>query len=272
MSKKLAVIQFPGSNCEYETLYAATEYGFDAQIIPWNCSKDLFMNFDVYILPGGFSFQDRVRAGAVSAKLPVIGYLQEVCEAGRPILGICNGCQILSESGLVPDLSDTHKIEVALAPNTKNDKSFGFMCEWVYVKVENPEANVFTRSFSADDVIPIPVNHGEGRFIFASDIDPESLPVTTLKYCNSKGEVVNSYPTNPNGSSFNIAALSNKKGNVLAIMPHPERASFLHQIPNSIDSVWADEKVKQFKSGYTQSVGPWEKLFVSVRESLVSCV
>ncbi|RAP36119.1 phosphoribosylformylglycinamidine synthase I [Candidatus Marinamargulisbacteria bacterium SCGC AAA071-K20] len=272
MSKKLAVIQFPGSNCEYETVYAANQFGFDAEIIPWNCSEDLFMSFDVYILPGGFSFQDRVRAGAVSAKLPVMSYLEKVCDEGRPILGICNGCQILSESGLVPDISDSHKIEIALAPNTKNNDSFGFMCEWVFVKVDNPGANVFTRSFNSNDVIPIPINHGEGRFIFSSDIDPSTLPVTTLKYCNSKGEVIESYPTNPNGTSYNIAAISNKKGNVLAIMPHPERASFLHQIPHSIDSEWSLKKQAKFKSGYTTTSGPWEKLFTSVKESLESCV
>ena len=272
MSKKLAVIQFPGSNCEYETLYAATEFGFEASIIPWNCSENYFLSFDVYILPGGFSFQDRVRAGAVSAKLPMMSYLERVCEEGRPILGICNGCQILSESGLVPDLSEDHDIEVGLAPNTKNEQSLGFLCEWVYVKIQNPKKNVFTHLFTSNDVLPIPINHGEGRFLLSNDIDLETLPVTTIQYCNADGEVISDYPTNPNGSSFNIAALSNKKGNVLAIMPHPERATFLHQIPHSLGSQWSEEKKKQFKLGYSKSFGPWEKLFLSVKESLTVCL
>lgn len=272
MLKKLAIIQFPGSNCEYETKDAASYYGFDADIVSWNTDASTLLKYDVFVLPGGFSFQDRVRAGAVSAKLPVIQTLKQVSAEGRPILGICNGCQILSETGLVPDLEGKGKIEIALAPNTKNDEAFGFLCEWVFVKVKNPKQNVFTRYFEESDVLPIPVNHGEGRFIISDEIDIFKEDIALIQYCNAAGELISTYPVNPNGTQHNIAAISNKKGNVLAIMPHPERASFLHQIPNTIDSDWCLKKQAAFSQGYKETSGPWEKLFISVKEDKLSCV
>ena len=261
---KVAVVQFPGSNCEYETVKAACHYGLDASILAWNVEFSVFDAFDAYFLPGGFSFQDRVRAGVLASKLPVVSWIAEKAKKGIPVLGICNGCQILSEAGLVPDLSGEQSIQVALAPNSKETRPFGFICDWVFVRIRHPKACVFTTQFEEHDVLPIPVNHGEGHFILESELQLSAL--TRLTYCRADGSEDDLYPTNPNGSSQNIAGLSNAAGNVLALMPHPERASFLYQIPAWIDSDWAMRKRHQFKVGQWQDTGPWEKLFLSLRD------
>ncbi len=262
---RLAVIQFPGSNCEYETQRAANYYGFSADIIRWNCSPGDFHAYHAYILPGGFSYQDRVRSGAIASKLPILGWLQEASAQGKPILGICNGCQILAEAGLVPDFAETNAVEIALQHNTRDGERWGFVCDWVFVRIERPELCVFTRQFSPNDVLPVPINHGEGKFVLSETVRKRLNELTMMTYCKPYGHPEPSYPTNPNGSTLNIAALSNKKGNVLAMMPHPERASFVRQIPFWIAGEWPDKKRKQFQAGQ-DGAGPWEKLFVSVKE------
>jgi phosphoribosylformylglycinamidine synthase len=251
----VAVIQFPGSNCEYEAQRAAQYYGFDAQIVRWNEPVDHVRHFDAYILPGGFSYQDRVRAGAIAAKLPVLKTISEAVDAGKSVLGICNGCQILAESGLVT--------EMAMAPNARDGVPVGFICNWQYVRVTNPEASLFTRYFTADDVLPVPINHGEGRFVL-SDSAQASLPqMATFRYCDDQGEIRTEFPINPNGASFNLAGISSSKGNVFAIMPHPERAAQLKQIPVSNRGAWQVKKLGLL-NGDHDGPGPWEKLFVGM--------
>ena len=254
---RLAVIQFPGSNCEYETARAATKAGFDAQIVRWNFSSEALAKFDAYILPGGFSYQDRVRAGAISAKLPVVGVLAEAAHAGKPILGICNGCQILAEAGLIPDVSGEQEVSVALARNARDGKPLGFMCDWIFVKPQRPEKSLFMRYFSESDVLPIPINHGEGRFVLKPELKVEDH--AAFVFCDANGIV--SDAANPNGSYLNLAGLSNQRGNVLAMMPHPERSAFSKQIPISIDSSWTSQKFEDVD-------GPWMKLFVAMREAV----
>ncbi|MFA5878612.1 MAG: phosphoribosylformylglycinamidine synthase I [Candidatus Margulisiibacteriota bacterium] len=263
--KKLAVLQFPGSNCERETLNAALYYGFDAEVIRWNTPRDAFEKFDAYILPGGFSYQDRIRAGVISSKLPIMKYLKEAALSHKPILGICNGCQILAEAGFFPNIAGNYEIEAALAPN-KKDKStmVGFICDWVYVKASHPQKNIFTKYFSDTDVLPVQINHGEGSFILKENFEIDLL--TSLQYCNSNGEVINQFPINPNGSVFNLAGLSNKEGNVFAMMPHPERACFAKQIPTWLDNAWVQIEKKEL-IGYYQE-GPWAKMFLSLFDNL----
>lgn len=252
--KKLAILQFPGSNCEYETLRAFVYYGAKAELVKWNESPDILAGYEGYVLPGGFSFQDRVRAGAIAAKLPVMDIVQKAAEAGKPVLGICNGCQILSQTGLFPNTQGDNKLEIALAHNTKNGKPLGFVCDWVEVKIENPQNSVFTRYFNDQDILPIPINHGEGRFVGNTLVSDQR---TVLRYAS----------TNPNGSDHNIAGLCNAKGNVLGIMPHPERGAFLKQVPYWIPGAWGKAKY-QLKNKPQMAVGPWEKLFVSVADYL----
>ena len=168
MTQRVAIIQFPGSNCEYETQSCVQAAGLEADIVSWNSSEETLKQYAGFVLPGGFSFQDRVRAGVVSSKLPVVSYLKRAAEEGVPILGICNGCQILAESGIVPNVTGDASIDMALAPNIKDGQRFGFVCDWVYCKFVNPQGNIFTRGFSSSTVLPIQVNHGEGNITFKS--------------------------------------------------------------------------------------------------------
>ena len=153
---KIAVIQFPGSNCERETIAAFKDSAHTVEQIRWNCSAKTFHSFDAYILPGGFSYQDRVRAGAISAKLKIIDYLIAAAQSNKAILGICNGCQILAESGLIPNINSNKRIEIALGKNTADNRRVGFICDWVYVKASTPHQNIFTQSLTDSLVIPIP--------------------------------------------------------------------------------------------------------------------
>ena len=228
MKTNIAIIQFPGSNCEYETQRAFAAYGFKADIIRWNCDIKDFNQYSGYVLPGGFSYQDRIRAGVISAKLPIVHHLVQAAKTGKPLLGICNGCQILAETGLIPDLENNQTISVALAPNTKNNQPVGFICDWVYVKIKNPEKSIFTKHFTTEDILPIQINHAEGNFILDKNTKEKLKNLTTFQYCDSNGELGN-YPITPNGSTDGLAGICNKKGNVMAIMPHPERATFLKQ-------------------------------------------
>ncbi len=242
---RLAVIQFPGSNCEYETARAAGYAGFDADIVRWTISEADFHQYDAYVLPGGFSYQDRIRSGAISAKLPVIQFLKEADNLGKPILGICNGCQILAEAGLIPNLGGTHQVEVALARNMRGDTPHGFVCDWTYIRFVRPENSLFSSFIDTDMVFPIPVNHGEGRFVIPPQVDLSQCTVAV--YTDEFGTVSDKYPVTPNGSAQGIAGICNHKGNVFALMPHPERASLLRQIPLWIGSYWAEEKRRALK-------------------------
>jgi len=261
MTVTIAVIQFPGSNCEYETAEAVRSAGATVDIIRWNVSEEVFSSYDGYVLPGGFSYQDRIRAGAISSKLPVLKLLRKASEEGKPILGICNGCQILAESGLVPDQSGDHKIEMALAPNVSDDKPSGFICDWVYVKPSQSTSSLFFSKFTDGDVLPIPVNHGEGRFLFSLPYD-QLQSHSQFQYCDAEGNESLIYPEDPNGSTERLAGITNAKGNVLAMMPHPERAAFLKQIPRSISHEWGDQKRSNL-TGSDQE-GPWALLFSSM--------
>lgn len=224
---KIAVILFPGTNCENETARAVESAGMKADVIRWNNTESLD-SYDGYVLPGGWSYEDRIRAGIMAAKENLMEIIKKQASLGKPVLGICNGCQVLVESCLVPGLKN--KVEMALAPNKKPPLG-GFYCRWVNIKNVGKK-NAFTLLLKPDEVISVPIAHAEGRF---TTIDKkllsklESNGQIAFRYCNSEGNIEGKFPTNPNGAMGNIAALSNKKGNVLAIMPHPERATFGYQ-------------------------------------------
>jgi phosphoribosylformylglycinamidine synthase len=174
-------------------------FNFDAQYF-WH-EKGLPKNIDAVILPGGFSYGDRLRAGIIAAHSPIIKDVQKMAEKGIPILGVCNGFQILVESGLLPG--------VLLKNNSLN-----FMCEWTNLIVENNKTP-FTRQFKLNQKIPIPIANGEGRYFVDDD---------TLKKLKKNNQIVFRYDKIVNGSSDRIAGVCNEDGNVVGMMPHPERA------------------------------------------------
>ena len=229
---KVAVIQLPGSNCELETLEAIRLSACQADLIRWNQVEKL-VAYDVIVIPGGFSYQDRIRAGAIASKLPIAESIFQAAMVGKAVLGICNGCQILAEMALIPDLAGKQEIEVALSNNSLDSQPSHFSCDWQHVKIINPDNCVFTRGIPENQSIAIPINHGEGRFITTIPFEALSS-CTQLLYCDEAGESRTDHPINPNGSFYNLAGLSNTKGNVLALMPHPERAIKATQIPSWI--------------------------------------
>jgi phosphoribosylformylglycinamidine synthase len=186
--------------------------GINAQYI-WHTEESID-EYDALILPGGFSYGDRLRAGVIAAQSPIVEAIKKKSQEGLPILGICNGFQILVEAGLLPG---------ALVKNVK----LKFSCKWLKMEVLNVNTP-FTNMFRLNDEIAIPIAHGEGRFVISDDKIPE------LKQNN---QIVFKYKDqNPNGSTEMIAAICNKEGNVMGLMPHPERASEPILSPNQTKS------------------------------------
>ena len=197
---KVGVVVFPGSNCDRDMYHVLTDvFHFDAQYY-WH-EKGLPKNIDAVILPGGFSYGDRLRAGVIAAHSPIIKDVKKIAEKGIPILGVCNGFQILVESGLLPGVL------------LKNE-SLDFMCKWTNLIVENNNTP-FTNQFKINEKIPIPIANGEGRYYVDDD---------TMKKLKKKNQIVFRYSEVVNGSSDRIAGVCNEDGNVVGMMPHPERA------------------------------------------------
>src|SRR3989338_8574556 len=227
----IAVIYLPGNNCEEESLRAITSNGMDGKIVRWNQRKGI-EKYDGYVITGGWAYEDRIRAGVIASKDPIIKDVRKQAEQGKPVLGICNGAQVLVEAAMIPGLKG--KVEMALAPN-KNPLVAGYYCAWIRVKSMQKKGRcAYTKTFEQNQVIPMPIAHGEGRFM-TSDADVmreiKRNNQMIFQYCDEAGMVKNEFPINPNGSTENIAAISNREGNVMAIMPHPERASFIANLP-----------------------------------------
>ena len=200
-SVKVAVVVFPGSNCDRDMFHVLTDvFNLNAQYF-WHQDK-LPKNIDAVILPGGFSYGDRLRAGVIAANSPIINDVKKLAESGTPILGVCNGFQILVESGLLPGV---------LLKNT----SLNFMCKWTNLIVNNNKT-VFTNKLKLGQKIPIPIANGEGRYFADKKL---------LSELKKNNQIVFSYEDVVNGSTEQIAGICNKEGNVVGMMPHPERAT-----------------------------------------------
>ncbi len=280
MSKPhVALVQFPGSNCEWETKRAAEAAGLTCDIFRWNREPDLLAEYDGYIIGGGFSYQDRIRAGVIAAKEPIVDRLfSEAVDNGKPVLGICNGAQVLVEAGLIPGLRPG-EVEMALAPNRPYPagRMAGFCCCWLYVKhVAAPGRCAFNSNIAQGEVIPIPIAHGEGRFTTRSTAVLDRLRENhqiIFQYCDFRGNVSDEPEINPNGAVENLAGLCNPEGNVLAMMPHPERASFLRQIPTDIAGEWGQCKLEAMGNAEAQTQpGPGLAVFTSLRDGLLQRV
>jgi len=227
-SGRVGVLIFPGTNSEEETLRACLAVGLHAELVPWNAALDDVRAFAAYVLPGGFAYEDRVRAGAIAAHDRLMSAVREGAAAGKPVLGICNGAQILLESGLVPELDEATRPQAGFTRNAPLGK---YRSTHVYVKLAiAPERSAFTASLPPGIVIPAWASHGEGRLAAAPDVLQrlEREHRVAFTYCAADGSVT---PQSvPNGSALGAAALVNGRGNVLAIMPHPERDAwtFMH--------------------------------------------
>ncbi|MHB1946639.1 MAG: phosphoribosylformylglycinamidine synthase I [Gammaproteobacteria bacterium] len=251
---RIAIIQFPGSNCERETLLAVKRAGMEPVEFLWNEPKENLAEFAGYILVGGFSYEDRSRAGAIAALDPIMQVIKEQSEQGKPILGICNGAQILVEAGLVPGV-ENHKLALALTDNKRvqqgNVLGTGYYNAWVNMRLSDRyQYNAFTRCLTPETVLHIPVAHGEGRFVISPALlaEMQENGLNVFQYCDEQGKVIDEFPVNPNGSINNIAAISNKAGNVMAMMPHPERTEGCDAIFKSMREYIAE--------GYKQKVEP----------------
>lgn len=233
---RVAVVQFPGVNCEAETVRALDRAGLSAEVFRWTRPARELAAYDAYVLPGGFAWQDRVRAGALAAKDPMVEELAARADAGAPVLGICNGAQVLVESGLVPGGG---AVEVGLARNHMPDRE-GFHARWVWCRIEDSPC-VFTRGLEPGTLLPLPVAHGEGRFVAMKRGRVEALAASgqaPVRYALPDGALADAFPANPDGAEASVAGLCNARGNVLALMPHPERAVHLGQVSRSIGGAW----------------------------------
>ena len=207
---KFGVVVFPGSNCDHDTYHVLNNVmGVPTEFI-WH--KDtLLSKYDLIVLPGGFSYGDYLRSGAIARFSPVMSAVKEYAEKGGLVLGICNGFQVLLESGL---------LKGAMLRN----KNLHFICKHIYIKVKNNKTP-FTNALREGDVLRIPIAHADGNY-FASEEDLNSVKENDqiiFQYSDKNGNV--NEGVNPNGSLLNIAGITNERGNVLGMMPHPERAS-----------------------------------------------
>jgi len=271
MKAKVAVIQFPGVNCEYETVRALESAGLAATILRWNAPLDRVRDAAAIVLPGGFSYQDRIRGGVVAAKDAIMDEVAADAARGVPVMGICNGAQIPVEAGIVPGFTPD-AIDIALAPNKMPDRS-GYFCTWVRL-IAGPARCIFTE-FMRDrwedaGTVPIPVAHAEGNFTTASKANAERLERgegVALVYAETGGNATLDFPHNPNGAMFGIAGLTNGDGNVLALMPHPERATWLHQVPTSVGGSWGRRRTA-IGSEAVHEAGPGRGFFESLGRGL----
>lgn len=228
---RIGIVQFPGSNCERETMLAVKRAGMQPVEFLWNESHEKLRELDGYIIVGGFSYEDRSRAGVIAALDPVMQEIKKQSEAGKPVLGICNGAQVLVETGMVPGL-EGNKLGMVLAENKRiaHNKVLGtgFYNAWINMRLtDKHQRNAFTRHLTSKDILHVPVAHAEGRFVMSPALLDEIVTqgLNVFQYCDAAGEIDEHFPVNPNGSLANIAAVSNKAGNVMAMMPHPERTT-----------------------------------------------
>jgi len=243
---KVCIIRVGGTNCDAETARAFQILGAQADIKHINelVKQNNLLDYNMIVFPGGFSFGDYVRSGVIFARslnAKLGKQMQQFTDDNRPILGICNGFQILIEYGLLPDIENTSKYpEATLTTNIPQ----GFKCQWVHLKNENKGTCLFTNQIPQGKTLKLPIAHGEGRLLFPKEKEKQILQtlidndMIVFRYCDENGIPANqAYPTNPNGTYHDIAGICNKEGTIFGLMPHPERAIHWWQEPN-----WTNKK------------------------------
>lgn len=218
---KFAVIEFPGSNCDRDMLNAALITGMEAEYVDYR--KTSLDGYDGVLIPGGFSFGDYLRCGAMARVAPIVDEIRRLADEGKPVLGVCNGFQILTEIGLLPGAllhNECHK----------------FICRNEQLTIINNETQ-FTHLYDEDETVVYPIAHGEGSYYCSEE---------TLKELKANRQIILSYSENPNGSLEDIAGIVNKAGNVCGMMPHPERA---------MDTLLGSDDGKRLFQGILESWG-----------------
>ncbi len=255
MSIRILVLRAPGTNCDEETARALREVGAHVDVI--HTGKLIRREVDIFhyhglVLPGGFSYGDHVRAGAIWAKklkARLGDVLLEYVEDERPILGICNGFQVLVELSLLPGWDYESSPQATLAPNI----SAKFETRWVYLRHENSGKCIFTKNLPKGTILRMPIAHKEGRFLLAHENHLKTLLLKdqiVFRYVKPNGTDANGeYPHNPNGSLYDIAGICNPKGNILGLMPHPERAVYSWQLPD-YTSIKHKEEIRYYADGW----------------------
>jgi len=234
---KACIIRVGGTNCDFETKVALEDLGVKADIIHMNQLLKKRVNLEDYnllVIPGGFSYGDYVRAGAIWGKKLAFKMrrdLENFVNEGKAVVGICNGFQVLVEAGILPGLSGlSNHPEVALATNS----SAKYECRWVHLRYHSSRCRLLSK-IADGKVLRIPVGHGEGRFVASKEVLDKivELNLVVFTYCRPDGSPANGeYPYNPNGSMLDIAGICSGEGNVVGMMPHPERAYFGWQMPD----------------------------------------
>ncbi len=227
---EFGVVVFPGSNCDADCEKAVKRLGYGGVRI-WHEETSL-RGIDCIIIPGGFSYGDYLRTGVMASVSPVMESVKKFAREGKPVIGICNGFQILVESGLLPGAF------------TRN-ASLKFVCKWTYVRVENTDTP-FTAAFKLGDVLQTPVANGEGAFFCSEDElgEIERKKQVVFRYCSESGEAAPG--ANPNGSVSDIAGVCGGGGNIIGMMPHPERCC--NEILGGTDGAGIFESVAEFVS------------------------
>ncbi|HTV72549.1 MAG TPA: phosphoribosylformylglycinamidine synthase I [Candidatus Acidoferrales bacterium] len=225
---RVAVLVFPGTNSEEETIRACRAGGLETHLVSWTASAQTVRGFDAYVLPGGFAYEDRVRAGAIAAHDRLMESVREGAAAGKLVLGICNGAQILLEAGLAPDLDGSTRPQAGFTRNLPGGR---YRSTHVHVRLAiAPERCAISAALPSETVLPAWASHGEGRLAADSRTleAMQSHDHLAFVYCDRAG--VTTPEAIPNGSALGVAGVVNRAGNVLALMPHPERDAwtFMH--------------------------------------------
>ncbi|MCS7098683.1 MAG: phosphoribosylformylglycinamidine synthase I [Candidatus Methanomethyliaceae archaeon] len=232
---RACIARVGGTNCDLEMKIVLEEYKIKAEIVHMKrLIKEGLRGYDILVFPGGFSYGDYVRAGAIWGKeilAKMRREIEEFIESNKLIIGICNGFQVLVEAGVLPDDGISEVPKAVLATNI----SAKYECRWIYLRVEDN-----------GEVLRVPIGHGEGRFMPSSNeilMDLIKNRCIIFRYAKPSGELANGeYPYNPNGSIYDIAGICNKKRNIFGMMPHPERAFFGWQMPDNRGKKYGDGK------------------------------
>ncbi len=233
MTPRVAVLTFPGSNSEVETVRACQAAGMTTDLVHWTADLDHVRSYAAYVLPGGFAYEDRVRAGAIAAHDRLMQAVREGADVGKLVLGICNGAQILLEAGLAPGFGGTY--EARPTASFTHNAQRAFLCRAVHVQLAvEPRRCALTAALPRSIVLPMWASHGEGRLAAHPDVlaQLEAKNHVVFRYSDERGNPIEA----PNGSALAAAAITNEAGNVLAIMPHPERSNVLFQ------QVWSPQR------------------------------